>query len=82
MRCEFLVVDFNRDGLPDLAGSTSDGNIGVLVSDGQGRFSVNQGAGSGLSGVTALLTADFDGDGKLDLAVNRVPFVLFGSTAQ
>src|SRR5437879_9667242 len=70
------VGDFNGDGKPDLAvaniGSMrdnhTDGNVSVLLGNGDGTFrsAVNYGAGSVPRSVTV---SDFNGDGKLDLAV-------------
>jgi hypothetical protein len=72
--------DFNGDGKPDLAiltwGLSSTSYLTILLGNGDGSFSAkptvvavslpNQG-GDGVSGTMAA--ADFNGDGKLDLAV-------------
>jgi len=71
------VGDFNGDGIPDLAIVTGSnlaaggGTVQILLGNGDGTF--RQGAqfpaGSGSSDIVA---ADFNADGKLDLAVANV----------
>ncbi|MGH9495115.1 MAG: FG-GAP repeat domain-containing protein [Candidatus Sulfotelmatobacter sp.] len=67
--------DFNGDGIPDLAvgQSSNDGSTGVVVylGKGDGTFSpgVSYGESTGLAYVTV---ADFNGDGKLDIAATDV----------
>ena len=64
--------DFNGDGKLDLAvaneGSGTGGNVSVLLGNGDGTFKthVDYAAGNIPDGIVA---ADFNGDGKLDLAV-------------
>jgi hypothetical protein len=72
--------DFNADGKPDVAvatypigGSSSneDGNVAVLLGDGAGGFApaVNYIVGKSPQDI---LTGDFDGDGKADLAISNI----------
>jgi hypothetical protein len=71
------VGDFNGDGNPDLAVANycgkdptcgSDGTVSILLGNGDGTFrKVADYATQG--GSSAVVIADFNGDGKLDLAV-------------
>jgi hypothetical protein len=70
------VGDFNADGKLDAAmasgGSTVYPGSGVTVSLGNGDGTFTQASGSPISlgqDLSAIVTADFNGDGKLDLAV-------------
>src|SRR5262249_58475075 len=63
--------DFNGDGKPDLATANADsGDVGVLLGNGDGTFGqpVYYPTGAN-SGSQDLDLGDFNGDGKLDLAV-------------
>ena len=66
--------DFNGDGKIDLAvANDSSLNVSVLFGTGTGSFgiSINFPAGSGPVGPSSILSADFNGDGKKDLAVSN-----------
>jgi hypothetical protein len=63
----FLVEgDFNLDGRWDLAGVSSDGTISVLLGNGDGTFQTHA---DFVGGNGQLVVADFNGDGKPDIAV-------------
>jgi hypothetical protein len=70
-----VAGDFNRDGKPDIAicfssisGANVPGTVKVFLGNGDGTFT--EGAGSVALAVTAfeMITGDFNGDGKPDLA--------------
>lgn len=79
--------DFLNNGDQDIAALDSSTNtLNVFLDDGQGDFSPGAGASlGGTPGDTALATADFNGDGKLDIAAvdpNDNQVVTFLSTTE
>ncbi len=66
------VADFRRNGKLDLAVATLYGGTTILLGNGDGTFA--EGTTLDLVECEALLTADFNGDGKPDLAVTELSF--------
>jgi hypothetical protein len=69
------IGDFNGDGKPDLAVTNfgdptvgDDGNVSILLNAGDGTFRAAQGYPAGTN-PWSIVAADFNHDGKLDLAV-------------
>lgn len=68
---QFAVGDFNNDGIPDLAvTSRSSDPMTVLLGKGDGMFTAASASPAASSGSPySIAMGDFNGDGKLDLAV-------------
>jgi hypothetical protein len=67
------VADFNRDGILDLAvSSLADNVVTILLGKGDGTFTAGTPATTATGSISYGLTAgDFNGDGKIDLAVSN-----------
>jgi hypothetical protein len=83
-----LVADFNRDGHPDVLVIDSPNNgstntIHVLLGNGDGTFQKTSIDSVATSGLSAVVSGDFNGDGILDIAVtdsaNNTVTVLSGN---
>jgi hypothetical protein len=61
-----VAADFNRDGRPDIAVTTSAG-LNLLLGSGGGTLSAPTNYASSMFGSGALATGDFNNDGKVDL---------------
>jgi len=84
------VADMNGDGKPDLVVANNcaivtnntcpGGNIAVLLNSGNGKFQTAKAASAPLTiSPGQLAIADFNGDGKLDVASGAAQFLLLGN---
>lgn len=69
-----VAGDFNNDGKLDLAAANfGDGTVMLLMGNGDGTFTEASGSPYAVGkGPAAIASADFNGDGKLDIAVSNV----------
>src|SRR5665213_30693 len=67
---ELLAGDFNRDGIPDIAGIDATGNSAIFLGSGNGTFTADTSISVGYPAVH-FTSGDFNGDGIADLAVTR-----------
>ncbi len=68
---DLVAIDFNNDGLIDLAAADSTGRrIDLWPGIGDGTFGALTVLGPTETGVSAIAAADFDGDTHLDLALS------------
>jgi hypothetical protein len=63
------VADFNGDSIPDLAATGENGPLAILIGQGDGRFSLPVFYNDLGTELGYLASGDFNGDGKIDLAV-------------
>lgn len=65
-----VAGDFNNDGFPDLAVIDSTLNtVQIFLGNGNGTFTAGASIGVALGNPTTIASADFNGDGNLDLNV-------------
>jgi hypothetical protein len=80
------TADFNGDGKSDIAVANDNlsfygnyGTVGVLLNNGNGTFAPAVTYGSGDLGPSTPTAADFNGDGKMDIAVTNSGSDEFGN---
>jgi hypothetical protein len=69
-----VVADFNADGRPDIAvANYTGGSVTILLRQGAGGFAEEAGSPVAVpNGPSSIATADFNADGRPDLAVTRL----------
>jgi len=67
------IGDFNQDGKPDVAVATG-GTLNVFLNDGKANFKTITSNGEPWNYAPAIVAADFNGDGLLDLVVTGTLF--------
>jgi hypothetical protein len=69
------LADFNGDGKMDIvaacAGGPDGSTISILLGNGDGTFASALNSSTTLYGAQAVVTGDFNGDGKVDIAVDN-----------
>jgi len=81
-----VVYDFNRDGKLDIAvlnlagNGSGNGTVSILLGNGDGTFQSAKTYDVGAPSPTSIAVADFNGDGKLDLAIGIPVGVLISCT--
>jgi uncharacterized protein (TIGR03437 family) len=73
-----LAADFNGDGNVDLAviqnpDASGQGSVAILLGHGDGTFGAAKSFPAGAGYPSSIAMGDFNGDGKLDLAVGNSP---------
>ena len=66
---QVAIADFNGDGKPDLAFSLTNGSAAVCLGNGDGTFQKPQAIPVSNIAGQAVIAADLNGDGKMDIAV-------------
>ena len=79
------VADLNGDGKLDLVAVDFSGSVAILLGNGDGTFqpAVTYSIGNGLGGMDEAVIADFNTDGKLDIAsiasFDTGPAIIYGN---